>query len=94
MDTIASNPRLSAASQQFLSPEHKLLIDGKWVPAKSGKTFAVVDPSSGGPIARVAEAEAADIDAAVVAARRAFDEGPWRRMAPSQRGRLLWRLPS
>ncbi len=92
MDTIASNPRLSAAAQSFIANEHKLLIDGKWVPAKSGKTFAVVDPSSGGPIARVAEADAVDVDAAVASARRAFDSGPWTRMAPSQRGKLLWRL--
>ena len=92
MDTIASNPRLSAASQTFLLAEHKLLIDGKWVPARSGKTFPVVDPSSGGPIARVAEAAAEDVDLAVAAARRAFESGPWARMAPSQRGKLLWRL--
>ena len=75
-----------------MSAEHKLLIDGKWVPAQSGKTFPVVDPSTGGPIARVAEADAADVDRAVAAARRAFDSGPWARMAPSQRGKLLWRL--
>ena len=92
VDTIASNPRLSAAAQGFIAGEHKLLIDGNWVSAKSGKTFAVVDPSSGAPIARVAEAEAADVDAAVAAARRAFESGPWARMAPSQRGKLLWRL--
>ncbi|MFO1037109.1 MAG: aldehyde dehydrogenase family protein [Geminicoccaceae bacterium] len=92
MDTIAINPRLSPAAQAFVASEHKLLIGGKWVPAASGKTFVVVDPSSGSPIARVAEGEARDVNHAVEAARRAFDEGPWSRMAPSQRGKLLWRL--
>lgn len=66
----------------------KLLIDGKWMAAKSGSTFVVVDPSSGGPVARIAEAEAADVDAAV-AARRAFAGGPWARMAASECGHLL-----
>ena len=92
MDTIASNPRLSQQTRSFIGEEHKLLINGQWVPAKSGKTFPVIDPSSGQPIARVAEGDAADIDEAVKAARTAFEDGPWSTMKPSERGKLLYKL--
>jgi aldehyde dehydrogenase (NAD+) len=69
----------------------KLLINNRWVPSESGKTFATVNPSTGEEICQVAEADAADVDKAVKAARAAF-EGPWRRMRASERGRLLYRL--
>jgi acyl-CoA reductase-like NAD-dependent aldehyde dehydrogenase len=58
----------------------KLFIDGKYVDAISGKTFDDVNPATGELIARVAEADYADVDLAVKAARKAFDEGPWPRM--------------
>ena len=70
----------------------KLLIDNRWVPSESGKTFATVNPSTGEEICQVAEADAADVDKAVQAARRAFDQGPWKKMRASERGRLLHRL--
>lgn len=70
----------------------KMLIGGKWVGAASGKTFATFDPSNETVLATVAEGEREDIDRAVVAARKAFERGPWHRMTPSQRGRLLWKL--
>jgi aldehyde dehydrogenase (NAD+) len=70
----------------------QLFIDGQWVPARSGRTFATVNPSTEEPIADVAEGDAADIDAAVKAARAAFDEGPWPRMDARERGRLMHRL--
>jgi phenylacetaldehyde dehydrogenase len=73
-----------------VSKPRKLLIDGAWVNAASGKTFPVYDPSTGEVIVQVAEADAADVDKAVKAARKAFDEGPWPRMSPSERGRALW----
>lgn len=65
------------------------MIGGEWVPAASGATFPVIDPSSGMEIARVAEAGAADVDAAVAAARRAFEDPSWRGMAPEARERLM-----
>jgi phenylacetaldehyde dehydrogenase len=68
-----------------------MLIDGKWVEAVSGKTFSTYDPATGEALTTVAEGDKADIDLAVSAARRAF-EGPWRKMSPSQRGRLIWKL--
>jgi phenylacetaldehyde dehydrogenase len=79
--------------QSFLSSPGKLLIDGEWVPAASGKTFETINPATEERLAEVAHGEAEDIDRAVRAARRAFDyEGPWRRMSPSARGKLIWRI--
>ena len=69
----------------------KLLINNRWVPSESGKTFATINPSTGEEICQVAEADAPDVDKAVKAAREAF-EGPWRKMRASERGRLLYRL--
>jgi aldehyde dehydrogenase (NAD+) len=68
-----------------------LLIGGEWVPARSGKTFDSVNPSTGEVIARLAHGEAEDIDAAVQAARAAF-EGPWSRFTPAQRQNVLLKL--
>jgi len=73
-------------------PDQHLLIDGKWRPSASGKTFETVDPSTGKKICNVAEGDKADIDLAVAAARRAFESGPWRKMSASERGRILYRL--
>ncbi len=70
---------------------HDLYIDGKWVEATGGKRFEVVDPSTGMGIAEVAEATAKDIDLAVDAARRAFDEGTWPRSSERERARVLYR---
>jgi aldehyde dehydrogenase (NAD+) len=70
----------------------KMLIDGKWVDSASGRTFETINPATGEVIARVAEGDAADIDKAVRAARRAFDKGPWRKTDARERGRLLNRL--
>ena len=71
---------------------HDLFIDGKFVPAKSGETFEVWNPAKGEAISRVAKAGAADVDTAVRAARRAFDEGPWPWMTAAERARYLFRI--
>jgi aldehyde dehydrogenase (NAD+) len=68
------------------------LINNRWVPSESGKTFATVNPSTGEEICQIAEADAADVDKAVNAARRAFEHGAWRKIPASERGRLLHRL--
>jgi phenylacetaldehyde dehydrogenase len=60
--------------------------------AASGKTFPDYNPATGTILAQVAEADAEDVDRAVKAARRALDEGPWSKMSPSDRGKLLWKL--
>src|SRR5712671_7263486 len=71
--------------------KYQLLIDGQWVDAESGKTFATPNPSTGEILAEVAEADTADIDKAVAAARRAF-EGKWSKISARDRGRLLYKL--
>jgi acyl-CoA reductase-like NAD-dependent aldehyde dehydrogenase len=71
--------------------KYQLFIDGKWVDAESGKTFLTPNPATGETLAEVAEADKADIDKAVQAARRAFD-GKWSRMSPRDRGRLIYKL--
>jgi aldehyde dehydrogenase (NAD+) len=58
----------------------------------SGKTFDTFNPSTEQKIASIQEADVADVDKAVKAARKAFDEGPWRRMPAHERGRLLTKL--
>jgi aldehyde dehydrogenase (NAD+) len=70
----------------------KLLIDNRWIPSESGKTFATINPATGEEICQVAEADAGDVEKAVKAARAAFEHGPWRKMPASQRGSLLHRL--
>ena len=62
MDIATAHARLSSAASSFLAGKHQLLIDGKWVDAKSGKIFDVFDPATGQAIAAVAEADAADVD--------------------------------
>src|SRR5688500_2026779 len=71
--------------------KYQLLIDGKWVDAESGKTFTTPNPATGEPLAEVAEADKADIDKAVAAARRAF-EGKWSKISARDRGRMLYKL--
>jgi phenylacetaldehyde dehydrogenase len=73
--------------------EHtRLHIGGEWVDALAGGELETVNPSTGAVFARVAQAEAADVDRAVAAARAAFEEGPWPRMKPRERAAALWRL--
>lgn len=86
------DPRIGQTAAAFLGREHRLLIGGKWVSAVSGKTFDAYDPGTGRVIARASEGDAADVDLAVAAARHAFSSGPWQRMMPSERGRLIWKI--
>src|SRR5580692_5103275 len=69
----------------------QLLIGGQWVSARSEKTFKSINPSTGEVICQVAEGEAADVDAAVAAARSAF-EGPWSKFTPQQRQNVMLKL--
>src|SRR5437588_10498558 len=88
VSTTQVDPRVLS----FIEKPHKMLINGNWVDAVSGKTFPTYDPSTGEVLAQVAEGDKADIDLAVKAARKAFDNGPWRKMTASERGRLIWKL--
>ncbi len=89
MATVLTEP----TSTQTLIKQTKILIDNKWVDSVSGKKFDTINPATGDVLAKVAEADAADVDLAVKAARKAFhSKAPWRRMSASERGKLLNRL--
>ena len=84
---------LSAPSESHVAVSAtQLLINNRWVPSESGKTFATVNPSTGEEICQIAEADAADVEKAIRAARAAFEDGPWRKTLASERGKLLHRL--
>ena len=90
---IAVSPiQIDSRVSDFIAKPRKMLIDGKWVNAASGKTFPTYNPATGEVLAQVAEGDRADIDLAVKAARKAFDSGPWSRLTASERGRLVWKL--
>src|SRR5215472_13630080 len=77
--------------EEFTTAPRKLFIGGQWTEAASGKTFETPNPATGETLAHVAEGEAEDINRAVSAARAAFD-GPWSRMTPSERGKIIWKI--
>lgn len=76
----------------ILAQPLRLLIDGEWRDCRSGLKLDITNPSTGQIFAQAAAGDAADIDAAVRAARRAFDAGSWTSMRPADRARLLWKL--
>ncbi len=82
----------NSAALAFLRAPKQLLIGGKWMPAKSGKTFETINPSNEEVLALIAEGDKADIDEAVKAARKAFEEGAWPSMGPHQRARLMLKI--
>lgn len=92
MPVLTDAPQISPRTGKFLQQQHRLLIDGNWVEAVSGKRFDVLDPATGDVIATVAEGDRADVNAAVKAARRAFEDSAWSRLTASERGKLLWKL--
>jgi phenylacetaldehyde dehydrogenase len=89
---MATEAEVAPAAREFVSHERQLLIGGNWVDAASGKTFEVHNPATGEVLANVAEGDSEDIDRAVMTARAAFDSGPWTKMTPSERGRIIHRI--
>ncbi len=90
--TTAALPEVHPLLKEFLSRKvHKLLIDGQQADAASGKTFATTNPATGEVLGTVAEGDAADIDRAVAAARKAL-EGPWGKMTPADREKVLHKV--
>src|SRR5438105_15912570 len=67
----------------------QMYIDGKWLDAAEGKRFDVMDPATGETFATVPDAQPEDAEAAIDAARRAFDEGPWSRSTERERETIL-----
>lgn len=80
------------ANARLVIPKPLNLIGNAWVPARSGKVMEVLSPIDGLAFAQIADSDAADIDAAVAAARAAFDGGAWSRLTAAERGRLMIRL--
>jgi acyl-CoA reductase-like NAD-dependent aldehyde dehydrogenase len=70
----------------------EVFVGGQWRPPASGETYATINPATEEVSAQVAKGDERDIDLAVQAARRAFDQGPWPRMAAAERARVLWKL--
>ena len=86
----ASPPRPATRKPRIQQTE--CFIGGQWKPSASGKTFETINPATEEVIANVAEGDAADIDQAAKAARKAFEEGPWSKMDARDRGRLMNKL--
>jgi acyl-CoA reductase-like NAD-dependent aldehyde dehydrogenase len=93
MTTASALPdALSDAARSFAAGPHRLLIGAERPAAADGRTFETFDPSTGRPIAEVAQAGAEDVDSAVRAAREAFEDGRWSGIAASKRTRLMLAL--
>ncbi len=91
--SVTSVPQSDSPAARWLrSGERRHLIDGQWVSAVEGGLLETCDPATGRPLAQVPAGGAADVDLAVAAAQRALTEGPWSRMTPAERGRILWRV--
>jgi phenylacetaldehyde dehydrogenase len=92
MATATHAVQLDDKVTSFVGKKQKMLINGKWVDSASGKTFPTYNPATGEVLSHVAEGDREDIDRAVKAARAAFEKGPWAKISPSERGRMMWRL--
>ena len=92
VENAARGAKSSAAISFLKSSPKKLLIGGKWVPSNSGKTFETINPANEEVLALIAEGDKADVDEAVKAARKAFDEGKWSSITPHQRTRYLLKI--
>ncbi len=82
------DPRTTA----FISRPQQMYVDGQWVESASGRRFDTVDPATEQVITTVPHSDAEDVERAVRAARRAFEDGPWPTMTPAQRQRMIWRI--
>ena len=87
------NPSILPAVAEFLAKPARMLAGGHWLDARSGEQIESLDPATGKAIGRFPAGREADADIAVAAARSAFD-GPWRKVSPHERGRLLQRVAS
>src|SRR6185436_10012471 len=89
---FAQEPTPMSSDASFSLPSGKLFIGGSFMDALAGRTFETINPATNQVLTRVAEADLSDLDAAVTAARKAFEEGPWSKMSAAERGRILWRM--
>ena len=89
---MTDNMELSERTLSFLKKSKQLFINGDFTNSISGKTFETYNPSNGEVLANVSEAETEDINKAVDSAKRAFEDGPWSKMTPAERGNLMYNL--
>ena len=92
MATATSVVHMDPKVSGFVGKTHKMLINGKWVEAASGKTFPTYNPATGEVLANIAEGDNEDIDRAVKAARAAFETGPWSQDHALGARRMIWKL--
>ena len=92
MDASVLNYTVNDNVGKFLKQTQKLYINGKWVEAKSCKTFDVEDPATGKKISTCAAGGEEDINMAVSAARKCFDSGKWHSVPPNEKGKIIWKI--
>src|SRR6202522_2495565 len=92
MATATSVVQMDPKVSGYVGKTHKMLINGKWVDAASGKTFPTYNPATGEVLSNIAEGDKEDINRAVKAARAAFETGAWSKISHSDRSRMIWKL--
>ncbi len=92
MTNMIAQPNYSAAAASFIAAPKRLLIDGEWQSSSGDKSIPVYDPSNGEEIGSVVDASIADVDRAVLAARRAFDDRRWSGLPPYEREMTIRKL--
>lgn len=90
--TATLSAELDPRTADFISRPRQMYIDGQWVESASGQRFGTVDPATEQVITTVPRSSSEDVDRAVRAARRAFEDGPWPTMTPAERQRMIWRI--
>lgn len=89
---MSQNVNISHKVSEFLTGTKKMFIGGEFVESVTGKTFETYNPADGEVLAHVCEAQAEDVNHAVVAAKQAFKNGPWSKISAADRGRLMYKL--
>jgi acyl-CoA reductase-like NAD-dependent aldehyde dehydrogenase len=90
--TSVLSPQLDPRTVAFTSAPRQMYVDGRWVDALSGRRFDTVDPATERVITTVPHAGPEDVERAVAAARRAFEDGPWPALTPAERQKMIWRI--
>ncbi|MDM8099822.1 MULTISPECIES: aldehyde dehydrogenase family protein [Oceanobacillus] len=88
MSLVTLKPKVKA----FLEEVNGFYINGQYVTAQNGQTFDVLNPATEEVIAKVSQADESDLDLAVQAARKAFDEGQWTKMEAAERSRIIYKF--
>ncbi len=90
--TATLSTDLDPRTAEFISRPQQMYVDGQWVESASGRRFDTIDPATEQVITTVPHSGPEDVERAVRAARRAFEDGPWPAMTPAERQRMIWRI--